>query len=100
MAPAPLPANEAERLALIEGLGLLKITPALDLKRLTRLMRAAADGDSADIGIVDRDFTHCRSGAGDTFGRIPRDRSICSWAILGDEPIATSQLRIAKDAIW
>jgi signal transduction histidine kinase len=87
MASAPLPANEASRLALIDELNLVEVIPALDLKRLTRLVRAAAGGDFADIGIVARDIIHCRCGTGSTYERIPRDRGICSWAILGDEPI-------------
>ena len=87
MASPPLPANEAERLALIDDLNLVEIAPALDMKRLTRLVRAAVGADLADIGIVGRDEVHCRSGCGETHERIRRADAFCSWAILGDSPI-------------
>jgi diguanylate cyclase (GGDEF)-like protein len=85
MMEAPLPLDEAERLASLRGLGIL-YTPAEErFDRVTRLACRLLDVPLAMVTLVDADVQWFKSRQGVGGLENPRTVSFCAHAILGEE---------------
>ena len=84
-AKAPLPPDEATRLAALGRLGLLD-TPEEDrFGRITRLARRVFLAPIALVTLIDADRQWFKSRQGLDVSETPRDMAICAHAILSDE---------------
>lgn len=87
MLTAPLPANEAERLAATQALGILD-TPAEErFDRVTRLATQVFNVPMASVSVIDADRLWFKSKQGIGPCQTPRGTSLCAHAILGDEAL-------------
>uniref|UniRef100_UPI001852F6A2 PAS domain S-box protein n=1 Tax=Methylibium sp. TaxID=2067992 RepID=UPI001852F6A2 len=84
MKPAPLPANEAERLRILHELrfGEAGITPAL--AAIARLARSQSGWPIGAISLVDEQRQWFAAAAGMAPIEAPREYSFCAHAIVGD----------------
>jgi len=82
---APLPDNEAARLAALRALAVMDTPPEERFDRLTRLTAALFDVPVALVTLLDADRQWFKSCVGSELRETPRDVSFCSHAILGDE---------------
>jgi GAF domain-containing protein len=89
---APLPPDEAERLAALHGLGLLD-TPAEErFDRWTREAARLLDVPVALVTLVDADRQWFKSRQGMPLAQTPRDESLCAHAILDDDVLVVPDL--------
>ena len=87
MLTAPLPKNEADRLAALRAMHLLD-TPSEDrFDRITRLVAAVFSVPIAYIALIDSDRQWFKSKCGLTVDETGREISFCGHAILQDEPL-------------
>jgi PAS domain S-box-containing protein len=107
---APLPENEAERLAELRGLGILDTPPELAYDELSALAAYICQTPVALISLVDEDRQWFKSRVGWTTGETPREWAFCAHAILepdllvvpdasADERFATSPLVTSSPGI-
>lgn len=82
---APLPADEARRLATLYAHDLVDRPPSRRLDRLTRLACRYFDTPIALVTLVDADVQWTRSGRGIDLVAMPREGSFCAHAILSTE---------------
>ena len=81
--PAPLPPDEAQRLATLRGLHLLD-TPAEErFDRYTRIAAGLFDMPIALVSLIDEDRQWFKSRHGTDIEQSPRDQAFCAHAILG-----------------
>ncbi len=79
--PAPIPADDAERLAALQATGLLDSAPAESLDRITRSLCALLGVPTALISLVDRDRQWFLSRVGMAATQTPREVSFCGHAV-------------------
>lgn len=86
--PAPIPADEARRLAALRHLGVLDTPPEERFDRLTRLAAAIFDVPTALVSLVDQDRQWFKSalGAG-ALRETPRETSFCAHAVVNRETL-------------
>ncbi len=84
---AALPANEEERQAAVERLGLLDTPEEERFDRHARIAAAALDAPIALVSLIDRDRQWYKSHYGFDFSETSRDVGFCSHAILQSEPL-------------
>ena len=84
---APLPADEDARLQALRHYDLLGGDPEPGLSNLVRLLSDLCDTSAAAVTIVDIDRQLFKASIGVHLTHIPRDLSLCAWAIL--EPTGT-----------
>ncbi len=85
MAEASAPHNEAQRVAALHALHLLKTPPEERFDRLTRLAKRLFNVPIAKVTLVDAEQVFTLSCSGAEFAPVPREVSFCSQTILGDE---------------
>jgi sigma-B regulation protein RsbU (phosphoserine phosphatase) len=87
MIPAPIPVDDAERLAALEDLHLLDTAPEERFDRITRLLALVLRVPIAYISLVAADRQWFKSSSGLNVIQTPRATSFCGHAILSDEPL-------------
>ena len=100
MIPAPIPANEEERLTTLRTLEFLNTMPEEKFDRMTDKVSRIFDVPIALITIIDRDRQLIKAGAGlpEDIAKsrtIPRSESICGHIVASDQPLTVED--IARD---
>ncbi len=85
--PAPLPADEAERLAALRRAEILDTPPEAAFDRLTRLASALTGAPIALVSLVDSDRQWFKSKVGLDASETPRDWAFCAHALLTPEQV-------------
>jgi signal transduction histidine kinase len=99
--PAPVPADEAERLADLRRYDVLDQPLQAELDAVVRLARTVSGAAVAVVNLVDerRQWQACAVGM--TAGEVPRDDAMCAYAILQREvlhvPDARQDERFARN---
>ena len=88
MPAAPLPNDEARRLAALRALKVLDTADEPVFDALTALASEIAGTPIALISLVDQDRQWFKSRVGLDALQTPREQAFCGYAILGDEPLA------------
>ena len=86
------PADEAHRLAILRGLGLLETPGEERFDRLTRLAARNFDLPIATISLVDSDRVRLKSAVGLDVAEIPRPLSFCGHTILEPERMIVTDM--------
>ncbi len=90
MLPAPIPTNEAQRLAALQSLEILD-TPAEErFDRITRLAQRLLGVPIVLVNLIDSDRQWTKSSQGAPARSLPRDVSICAHAILDVTPMVVT----------
>ena len=87
MKEAPIPANDAERLAALYSLNILDTSPEERFDRLTKIATKLFDVPIAYISLVDSNRQWFKSACGINLGETSRKVSLCGHAIAQDEPL-------------
>src|SRR5437868_862805 len=90
---APLPANEADRLAALYGLGVLDSAPEKDFDDIVALTASVCDVPMALVCLVDADRQWFKAQVGTDLADMSRDLSFCAHAILGDDLLIVPDTR-------
>ena len=93
MQPAPIPPDEAERLAALWRTGLLDSPPAECFDRITRSVAALLRVPMAAVSLVDRDRQWFLSRVGLEPAQTPRDIAFCSHAVFERRMLRVSDAR-------
>src|SRR6478672_527927 len=100
---APLPENEAERLAALRGLGILDTPPELAYDDLSALAAHICQTPIALISLVDEDRQWFKSRVGWTTRETPREVAFCAHTILEPDllvvPDASLDQRFANNPL-
>src|SRR5690242_647956 len=100
---APLPENEAERLASLRGLGILDTASEPAYDELTALAAYICQTPIALISLVDEDRQWFKSRVGCALGETPRDVAFCAHTILQADllvvPDASADERFANNPL-
>lgn len=80
----PIPANEAQRLAILKALEILDTPLEERYERITRLLARALGTEGAAISFVDHDRVWFKAITGADMTEASRDVSFCSHAICED----------------
>lgn len=91
---APLPTNEAERLAALHRYKILDTPPEAAFDRITKLAARLFDMPIALISLVDESRAWFKSCVGFGANEVPRDNTLCSFAVLTDEPLIVPDTRL------
>ena len=83
----PIPANETERLAALHRYKILDTPPEAAFDRITTLAARLFDMPTALISLVDESRTWFKSCIGFDAHEVPRDATLCSFAVLTDQPL-------------
>lgn len=101
--PAPLPLDEAHRLARLKALAVLDTEPEPVFDALTRLASEVCGVPIALVSLVDADRQWFKSDHGLGATETPRDVAFCAHAILGtavmEVPDATQDARFARNPL-
>ncbi len=81
--PAPLPSNEADRLAALYELHVLDTAPENDFDDIVKLASTVCGVPMSLVGLIDIDRQWFKAKIGTDLAEIPRDLSFCGHAILG-----------------
>lgn len=84
--------DEMARQRALDDMGILDTPPEERFDRVTRLARQLFGIESAAINLIDGDRQWAKSVAGRAVVEIPRDASVCTVTIQGDEPLVIPEL--------
>ncbi|MEP0914517.1 PAS domain S-box protein [Leptolyngbya sp. GB1-A1] len=90
----PIPANEAERLAALHRYKILDTPPEAAFDRITRLAARLFDMPIALISLLDESRAWFKSCVGFGANEVSRDATLCSFAVLTDEPLIIPDARL------
>ncbi|HEY9621606.1 MAG TPA: GAF domain-containing protein, partial [Crinalium sp.] len=90
---SPLPANEPERLAALHRYNILDTPPEAAFDRITKLAARLFHMPIALISLVDESRAWFKSCVGFDANEVPRDNTLCSFAVLADEPLIVPDTR-------
>ncbi len=90
MLEAPIPGNEAQRLAALRALNVLDTAPEERFDRLTRMAKRLFGVQTVLVSLVDANRQWFKSAQGLDACETPRDISFCGHAILQDQPLVVS----------
>ena len=91
---APMLTKEAERLAALHRYKILDTSPEAAFDRITRLAARLFDMPTALISLVDESRAWFKSCIGFGANEVPRDATLCSFAVLIDEPLIVPDARL------
>ncbi len=81
------PQNEKERLAALDRCGILDSDPDAGFEDLVQLTALTFQAPIAFVGVIARERQWMKARIGLETMELPRDRSFCAHAILGNEPL-------------
>ncbi|HEY9627177.1 MAG TPA: ATP-binding protein [Coleofasciculaceae cyanobacterium] len=90
----PLPGNEAERLAALHRYNILDTPPEAGFDRITKLAARLFNMPIALISLVDKSRAWFKSCVGFDANEVPRDNTLCSFAVLADKPLIVPDTRL------
>lgn len=85
MPTAPLPPNEAARLADLRSFGILDTPYDPRFDRLVQLAARVFGTEGAVITLLDADRLWFKAHVGIDLRELPREQGFCSWAVLSDD---------------
>jgi signal transduction histidine kinase len=91
--PAPLPSNEADRLAALYELHVLDTAPETDFDDIVKLASTVCGVPMSLVSLTDIDRQWFKAKIGTDLVETSRDRSFCSHAILGREVLVVPDVR-------
>ena len=89
----PIPVNETERLAALHRYKILDTPPEAAFDRITRLAARLFNLPIAFVSLVDGSRAWFKSCVGFDACEVPRDATLCSFAVLMDEPLIVPDTR-------
>lgn len=89
----PLPAKEAERLAALRRYQILDTAPEAAFDRITSLAARLFKVPTALVSLVDESRAWFKSSYGFNLPEVPRDDTICSFALLSEEILVIPDAR-------
>ncbi|MBD2121327.1 PAS domain S-box protein [Trichocoleus sp. FACHB-262] len=89
----PLPANETERLAALHRYKILDTSPEIAFDRITALAARLFDLPISLVSLVDESRAWFKSSIGFDASEVPRDATLCSFALLTNEPLIVPDTR-------
>ncbi|MBD1808607.1 response regulator [Microcoleus sp. FACHB-SPT15] len=93
MPTAPIPANEVERLAALYRYHILDTPPEAAFDRITTLAARLFDIPIALVSLVDKSRAWFKSCHGFNLSEVPRDATICSFALLYEQVLVVPDTR-------
>jgi PAS domain S-box-containing protein len=90
----PVPANETERLAALHRYKILDTPPEAAFDRITTLAARLFNMPIALISLVDESRAWFKSCIGFDAREVPRDATLCSFAVLTNEPLIIPDTRL------
>ena len=90
MQPAPLPADEAQRLEALYRYRILDTDAEADYDDFTRLAAQICEAPIALVTLIDRERQWYKAHYGFDFSETSRDMGFCSHAILQSEPLVVN----------
>jgi PAS domain S-box-containing protein len=90
----PVPANEAERLAALHRYKVLDTPPEAAFDRITNLAARLFNMPIALISFVDESRAWFKSCIGFGTQEVPRDDTLCNFAVLANEPLIIPDARL------
>ncbi|MFM2303135.1 MAG: hypothetical protein RLZZ135_542 [Cyanobacteriota bacterium] len=90
----PIPANETERLAALYRYKILDTSPEAAFDRITRLASQIFNMPIALISLVDESRAWFKSCIGFAASEVSRNATLCSFAVLTDEPLIVLDARL------
>ena len=91
--PAPLPSNEADRLAALYELHVLDTAPEKDFDDIVKLASTVCDVPMSLVSLIDVDRQWFKAKIGTDLTEAPRDLSFCGQAILGRDVLVVPDTR-------
>lgn len=92
--PAPIPANEAQRLAALHRYKILDTPPEAAFDRITTLAARLFNMPIVLVSLVDESRAWFKSCYGFDLPEVPRDATLCSFALLYDEVLVVPDTRL------
>jgi signal transduction histidine kinase/CheY-like chemotaxis protein/PAS domain-containing protein len=90
----PIPENEIERLAALHRYKILDTPPEEAFDRITRLVAKIFDAPIALVSLVDESRAWFKSCIGFGANEVSREATLCSFAVLTDEPLIVADTRL------
>lgn len=91
--PAPIPADDDERVAALRRYEILDTAPEAAFDRITSLLALLLDVPTALVNLIDADRQFVKSQVGTGCHDVPRDLAFCGHTILSDECLVVEDAR-------